>query len=153
MAMAGAQHVFTAVCLKSLLAADSSLFSLIDIVEHIGFVHANGDRDEKDDQLVVHMEILSTWTRADFATPGTCLSRLEVVAPNQEILRKWEHPIDLSQLMWERVRYVIDVLPLREFGRHEVRVYQRDTEDQGWGVAVAVYPILMRMHEPAMAPS
>jgi hypothetical protein len=146
--MSGVQHVYTAVCLKSLVSADSSLVSLIDVVEQIGFLPQDPDVEVENRSLNIHLEIISSWTRVDFDVPAECQCRVEIRAPTNEVVFDREHPVAVTEVLWRRIRYGIDHIPLKEFGRHEVVVFQRTGSREEWGEPVAVYPLLLRLHTP-----
>jgi hypothetical protein len=101
-----AEHVWTVLCQKTLLDPQTNVVSLIDVLEKITLAGGVADVEEalakahnkgsKGLVFPVFMQLVTWWTRSDYAKPEELDIRVAILDPSGERLFSQEVPIDLT---------------------------------------------------------
>jgi hypothetical protein len=100
----------------------------------------------------VRFEIVTLWARSDFDEPARGRVRITFTSPSEKKVKLGEErDIDLSKYERLRARQIIQGLPVREPGRHVIRVELQNEGENRWR-KVASIPLKIRFVSPETKP-
>ncbi len=118
-----ARHIWSILCTKAIVDRETNSISLFDSIESLESNKEIVPPPESGDSLIVvqniNMQLVTLWTRSDYAKPETALSRLTLVGPNGKKLRQPDNIIDLTASTRNRVIFGFNGLAFLGFGVYE----------------------------------
>ena len=126
-------HVWSVLCLKSVIDQESNNITLMDCLEQINLKASPLPLASASISLPVNYEMVSFFTRADDNQPSRGEGRVSIVGPLGTVI---EEPIsiivDLTTHERIRVRNRIAGLPIRGSGRYKFLVQYRNDGESNW---------------------
>ncbi len=134
------EHVWSVLCLRSVIDKESNNITLYEVVEQI-----RGGGALKDGVALIQLELVTLWSRSDSTQPTQGRARVQLIAPDGK-----EHPevqvynVDLTSSPRVRQRLRMGGIPIRGTGNY---IYQVEVEkDSDWDV-VARIPLDVKWEE------
>jgi hypothetical protein len=121
-------HVWTVVCLNSVIDQESNNISLLNVIEQLT-IHGEPSPDRA---LPSSLEVVTLVSRHSLADTATGNARIEFVSPSGEVLLHSDHAVDLEEYIRFRWRWRIQGLPVRRSGRHLFRVFLQQADGSEW---------------------
>jgi len=137
-------HVWSVLCLKSIIDNESNNISLVDVIEKLEITGPSGEG-----LAPIQMEVVTLWTRHDLSQPSRAGARLRLVGPdNNQIDEPISYDVDLTTFFRTRHRVRMGGLPIRGSGLYRFLV---ELEENGNWREVAKVPleVVHNVVEPA----
>ncbi len=133
-------HYWTVLCSKSVIDKDANTISLFDVLEQIT-VYGDPPPGGKTGGIPMEHSIVSLWGRTDEDRPakGTVRYLIEYHGGGDD--RKTdphEVSVDLSEYTRSRTRALMNVLPLMGAGKHWVRVFLKQENQDDWDLVASI---------------
>jgi hypothetical protein len=124
------EHLWTILCVKAIIEADTGALSLIEIIED-AIITVVGPSDERI-AVPVDWTIVSTWARRQPDQPCKGVARVNVYAPAGEVLndRPIEVEIDLSAVAKGRTIGKMKAFPLKGSGKYSCEISLKDSKGE-----------------------
>lgn len=132
-----AHHIWTVVCARSIVDAETQNLTLLDILEQVSAPASVFESDEA--FLPLRLEVVSLWARREPEVQTQAEGRLRWKDPKGEILEEQEYTIDLREHPRSRTRVRVPGLPVSTPGLYFFTVSQRS--EKGSWEEVARIPI------------
>ncbi|MGC1953832.1 MAG: hypothetical protein WA970_14945 [Gammaproteobacteria bacterium] len=149
-----AEHIWTVLCARSLVDADTNNVSLIDVIEQLTLTGDPPDIPPDGKPIIlagIQLTVVSLWTRTDPAQPDRVTFRVIVITPDgKRIIPKEEHELDLESHRRVRVFVRLNSFPYRGPGDYEWLIEERQQTKSGkpkW-TKVARIPLEIRFAKP-----
>jgi hypothetical protein len=141
-------HVWTVVCSHSVTDRDTNNVSIFNVIEQISII----GEPKPQGVAPVRFEIVTLWARSDDDKPARGRSRITFMSPSQKkSMLGEERDVDLSKYERLRARRFVQGLPVKEPGRHVIRVELQNEGENRWH-KVASVPLKIRFVSPEAKP-
>lgn len=134
------EHYWTVFCSKSVIDKDANTISLFDALEQIT-VYGAPPPGGKTGGIPMENSIVSFWGRTEEGRPakGTVRYFIEYHGDGDDrTTDPHEITIDLSEYTRSRTRALMNVLPLMGAGKHWVRVFLKQENQDDWDLVASV---------------
>lgn len=149
-----AEHLWTVLCARCLVDAETNNVSLIDVIEQLTLA---GDPPKlpPDGKPIIlagtQLNVVSLWTRADLTRSERVTFRLVVITPDgKRIVPKEQHDLDLENQRRMRVFLRLNSFPYRGPGDYNWLIEERQQTKSGkpkW-TKVARIPLEIKLAKP-----
>jgi hypothetical protein len=149
-----AEHVWSVLCTSASIDRETSIVSLLLIVEKLTFTEQMEEQalNISNPILPIDMEIMSWWVRSDYATSESGIARIGLVAPDGEQLHKVPVRISLEGTTGSRTKVRIVSMPFKGFGLYWWVVEMLRPDSEEWD-RVARIPIEVAQGPPTSSPT
>ncbi len=137
------RHVWTVICMQSVIDRDSNNLSLIEVLEQFQLVPPAGVKPT-DCRMPFNMQWVTLWSRSEGEEPSKHRARDTVLAPSGKRLFRREYEVDLVGTPRNRVRRGLVGLRLPESGEYLFVTEHRTESRQSWKKA-SVVPIQVKV--------
>jgi len=144
------EHIWTVICSQSVVDRATNNISLQNILEQIDVFGPNFPAGGSI-VVPVNIDLVTFWSRSIDNTPCKARARIQLIAPNNDILIMNEYEVDLTQHTRNRSIFKIRGLPIRGEGRHVflVELYREDV----WQPSVRVPLQIIHRLTPVIPPA
>ena len=133
-------HYWTIFCSNSVVDKDTNTISLFNVLEQIT-VYSDPPTGSEPQGIPSEQSIVTFWGRkdADKPTKGTARYLIEYLnSGNDRKTESYEVAVDLSEYTRSRTRVLMNVLPLLGAGKHWVRVFLKQENQDDWDLVASV---------------
>ena len=142
------EHIWTVLCSRAIVDADSNNLSLINVIEQINI----NDEPKPDGFIPIPFEVVSYWSRIEVDKPANGQVNITLISPSGKLINTNEVPLDLKNFQRERQRVSYPGIPASEPGRYVFHIEFRDESEQQWHeVANVPLTIIFTPHKETQA--
>ncbi|HMD89375.1 MAG TPA: hypothetical protein VKF38_09455 [Anaerolineaceae bacterium] len=134
------EHVWTVICSNAIIDQDTNNISIFNILEQVS-IPAEAANSQA---IAINVELLTLWIRSDLSKPASGMSRVNLIAPQGEVIQSDDSQLDLSQFERLRSRSLYQGLPYKGEGVYQFVVEYRPAEDANWQ-KVASIPLKVKL--------
>jgi hypothetical protein len=123
-------HIWSVLCLRSIVDAQTQNISLIDVIEEISLAPQLFEQS-KEVILPYRFELVTYWRRSLSQQAVRANARIVVLDPEEKVLEQQIYDIDLSQYSKVRTRIGVPNFTVSNVGMY-VFVIELQTENESW---------------------
>jgi hypothetical protein len=127
-------HVWSVLCNRAIIDAESKNMSIHDVVEQLQITEA----PKPGGVLPIRVELVTYWVRSIPDRPMKGLSRVSYIFPSGKVAGQIEVPVDLTEVEGARNKVVFERLPVEENGRHYYLVELKDSDREEWTIVAKI---------------
>lgn len=140
------KHLWSVLCFKYIISADSQSLSLIEITDLITFEADLPQERPLDLPMSSPLYLVSSWIREDDAEARILDALMRIKSPSGNVLREQPFPVDLERTAGSRTFGMISTIPFTVNGMYEFELCVKDSRD--WK-AVGSVPVGIVCSPPA----
>jgi hypothetical protein len=125
------RHVWTVLCMRSVIDSDSNNISLFDVVEELQLLQKKGTA-RATSPLPVDLELVSLWAREPKEQPANGRAKDVIMSPSGKPLGEREYDLDLTEFERTRSRRNVRGVPIGESGQYWFRTQLWDEKRSKW---------------------
>jgi len=140
------RHLWSVLCLRCITDQDTNSLSLIEVLEEITLTGPLlGEGQTATSPFPIYL--VSLWMRDPEDQPVDGAARLQFLSPLGDVIRSFEHPVELLEKPRLRTRANIANLPFSQSGTYSFRLQVREQETEEWRT-VATLPLWVKVESP-----
>jgi hypothetical protein len=128
------KHLWSLICQNVITSQETNSVTLVEVIEELKFSPNEnpGAREmienalrEGNFALPVNFSLVTTWLRSNPESPESAQVRVDIKAPNGDILTQQGYSVDFSEHARLRARTVVPILPFKGDGTYQFVVYHK----------------------------
>lgn len=124
-------HIWTIICSKSIVDAETNNVSLLDVIEHIGLNREPPLEENEITSIPITFEVLSLWERSPSSDIENANARMQIQFPDSTLHQDMKiYNLDLGSSIRLRNRTTMNGFPFKGFGRYAI-IIEIDQESDG----------------------